>query len=456
MYARVYMLRRLCFNKLLKMLKILSMLAIDLETEEDENPDRYSTMYAGYLVEHIAPGILPHIEPVFLLQPIKHVHKRQLLLEYSGVKLLGLGSFRIGRTSRDEPVVEIAEQSLLAHLDLRGRRLVVDNNLMSKRAKRLAYWFTPIAMAAGLHRWGFSWRRIIASTIAVAWHHGVEPLYDIEAVAASFVEYAYNRLRYNIYGEERYMVPEALKYITYLQREIREAMNAANCVKDPAKFLMDTLDRLIDEVEKVLRGEVETLKEMLDRLDTRERRKHWSLLGVYGSGFSSLVGALRENRAIEEVSAENNAILLVPSETWSPLYLAALIGLAKRENINELKVVIGYTPQILPQIVFSIEVLEDYNVKIEKKGGEGGERDQLPKITLTVKKHEDKEVKLTLYMVPLIAKTPTIAYHQLKIVQEKIKANKLMYIPKHIALAPTIAALKKLEQENKASTLHNP
>jgi len=438
MYARMYVLEGLRFDKLLKMLKILSMLAIDLKAGRG----RRSTVYAGYLVEHVMPGILPHVEPVFLLRPAKHVHKRQLLLEYSGVKLLGLGSFRAGRTSRGELDVEISEQSLLAHLDLRSRRLVVDNDQVSKQAKKLKYWFTPIAMAAGLHRWGLSWRRIVASAVAVAWHYGFSPARDVEAVAASFVEYAYNRLRYNIYGEERYMVPEALRYIEELQRKIEKAVNESDYAKNLTS-LMDALDRLVDEVEGVLQGEVNMLKRALDKREVFGR-DGWKLLGVYREGLSSLLEALREDE-IERISAENSVLVLVPSETWSPLYLATLIELAKRCEVDGLKVVLGYTLQVLPQVIFSIEVLEDYGVQVERRG----EKDQLPGIVLK----PGGCGSLALYMVPLVAKTPTIAYHQLRIVQEKIRANKLVYIPKHVALAPTLVALKRLEQEGRAKAL---
>lgn len=438
MYARMYVLERLSFDKLLKMLKILSMLAIDLRA----GGGRPSTVYVGYLVEHVVPGVLPHIEPIILLRPVKLVHRRQQLLEYSGVKLLGLGSFRVGRTStRGRPDVEISEQSLLAHLDLRGRRLVVDDDQVSRQARGIVYWFTPIAMAAGLHRWGLSWRKIVASTMAVAWHYGFPPAYDVEAVAASFIEYAYNRLRYNIYGEERYMVPEALRYVEEVQEEIRKAVDAANYVENPSKLLISVLDRLVDEARKVLQEDVEALKRALDRLEVGDGLK---LLGVYRGGLLAILKALQED-GVEEIVAKNNALILVPSETWSPLYLTTLVELARKSRVDGLKIVLGYTVQILPQIIFSIEVLEDYNIKVERRSG----RDQLPEIQLEIQEHK----KLTLYTVPLVAKTPIIAYHQLKTVQEKIGANKLVYIPKHVALAPTLVALKRLEQEGRAKAL---
>ena len=437
MYARMYVLERLSFDKLLKMLKILSMLAIDLRAREG----RPSTVYVGYLVEHVVPGVLPHIEPIILLKPVRLVHRRQQLLEYSGVKLLGLGSFRVGRTSTRGPDVEISEQSLLAHLDLRGRRLVVDDDLVSRQARELVYWFTPIAMAAGLHRWGLSWRKIVASTMAVAWHYGFPPAYDVEAVAASFIEYAYNRLRYNIYGEERYMVPEALRYVEEVQEEIRKAVDAANHVENPSNLLISVLDGLVDEARKVVQEDVEALKRALDRLEVGDGLK---LLGVYRGGLSAILEVLRKD-GVEEIVSENNALILVPSETWSPLYLATLVELVRKSGVDELKIVLGYTVQILPQIIFSIEVLEDYNIKVGRRSG----KDQLPEIQLETQEQK----KLTLYTIPLVAKTPTIAYHQLKTVKEKIKANKLVYIPKHVALAPTLAALKKLEQEGKAKAL---
>ncbi len=449
---------------LVYLMSFLSNLALDPHIVEysarNSSRNKGSEAYFGYVFSVMGENIL--VRPVMLLGSMRRVHKRYVTFSYIADRPYSIGGFIVGRIS-SKAMEEFSEQtSLLPHLDLRCRRIVVDAKALGELSD-LNYWFTPIAMLSGLHRWGFSWKRIILSTIPVYILHNWPPsINDLELISASIVEYVYNRRMYRAYGEERYMTTEAGRLLRELDERIKSFMESRGS-RDLSR-IKEFLNKLCREVRKYIDNDVSILLEIYEELllnNNLSRRSEYRLylLDVYKQNLESLNKVI--NGMISSIRRAKHKtsliIIIVATETMSPIYISFIIDKTIRElsnrqdlirKINTIKLLLLYTPQVLPQVIYSIYVLKDLG-----RIREYGDKTSL-KINSSVQSpRSDNSLPMYIELKPLIDKQPTLIYTELKAIFEEYSRENIklqvIYTPYHTGTISVLAALKRLSNEYK-------
>ncbi len=456
------------FEELLDLLMMSTNLSIDSlgiycrKKDKKRREDRQSIFFGYSMAVSSLNRDLHPLHPLIVIDRGKHMHKRQQLLDYSGSKLLGLGAFSVGRVA-DGDVFDVGESDLLGHIDLRSRRLTVSKETLGTGVRWVKKWYTPLTVIMGLHRWGLSWRRIIASALSLEVSRDPSAYIenDIRAVAASIVEYAYNRARYRVHGEERSMVSEALGFLEDIIGGMRRDIDNRRRVKDPVAAVSEVLDEYIDHVHCLLREEIYKLAEVVREI-TRDRwpkdldRDSLRILDVYKRGLKGIY------RLAREMVRGRYIVFLSPTETWSPIYLYPLTEYVRKHARKgySLNIVLGFTPQTLPHVVFSLVTL--YRIygykmnicegilnleKISFEPSSNADREHLYRVRIDL--GNDRHVEI--YPIPIIARNPSLTHRLLESIIETIdKHSKLLYTPEHCATTSMLYALYRLERSGRA------
>jgi len=451
------------------LISFLSNLALDPGIVKDPagGSRRNYSIYFRYIFSVIQRAIL--IKPLLLTGTGKYSHKRQILYSYIGARPYSIGGFIVGRVSSREMEEASEQTSLLPHLDLRCRRLAIDRKSLGVPG-RLNYWFTPIAMLSGLHRWGFSWRRIVLSTIPVYIHHDGPPsINDLELISASIVEYVYNRRMYKAYGEERYMTSEAIGVLRELDEKIKMFMetNGNSDLLRTIEFLNNLCKYVLQYIDNDISVLLDIYNELLwNNSLPKDSRYKLHILGVYGECLRFLNNVI--NKMISSIKRAKNKLsllfIMVATETMSPIYLSFFIDKIERlliekpwikDKIGAIRLLLLYTPQVLPQVLYSIYVLKDLG-KVE----EGSNRTEL-KIKLSEESEQSKnELPLYIDLRPLVDKQPSIVYTELKALFREYSDKDdtrilIAFTPHFTGTVSVLAALKRLGIEYKGNSQLN-
>jgi len=416
-----------------------------------------------YLIMYCDDPLFVMMYPVLSILRVKvgSLHKRFNLFYYIGQKYENVGGFLTARGIVKGVEAETSEEfALMPHLAIRNRRLIlVDDKSCYKKSVNGRLWYIILAALSGLHRWGLSWRRIITATLtfhlrvahlrSCGEHFDDKDIWNAcEIIALSLAEATINFATvYNkVYGEETYTIAEPIQF---LRREIGVVKGELGKILSvPVReTVMCDLCRLIYKLQEnyadKIYGEVCSWR---DRLFSGVPGS-LGLLSVYNrySGAYNLAN---------KVCVETDSIhVLAPTETFSPLELYIVFDMCDKLGVED--VVIVYSPEALPQVLFSIVT---YQYILNK--------DRLPEV---VRELYDKQSKLPattlyslkdachrVYLACVPCKSPILAYDALKRIGKILRNDrnfKFIFAPETISTVPILAALQKLKNENKAIAL---
>jgi len=434
-------------RSLVRFFAFVSNLAIDPRIVEDRGEKQ--DVYLWYDFDFF--GDTPYIKPFIALSPTsnsrRRVNKRIQLLTYASFKLLGLGGgFDVGRIIRSEEAEEPG--SYMAYLDARMRRFV---RLPPREAREVGRWFTLVAAVSGLHRWGYSWRRVVASALAlsIALGDGGIERGDVELLADSFAEYAFNRAVYGAVIDERYMTVEAGFRVAKMVDELRGCVSearravAGGSKAGALRVVSDCFARTRRTVLDELSEDLSTLR----RIVAGERPGGgMQLLGVYAE-FAESVERLARAVGDEVRRGRRVAVVLTATETWSPFSLYVLGDrLSRAAGGGSARVVVFYTPQVVPQILFSLYVYKEL-----KEGGTIKEelidvRTDEPRCMEDQQSGSERSESVPVEFCPLVGKDAETVYHTLRAVLKGRDA--VVYDPKAVGVASVLAALARLGAEH--------
>ncbi|ADM27444.1 hypothetical protein Igag_0610 [Ignisphaera aggregans DSM 17230] len=418
-------------------------LALDPEIVEDHDNERSQKLYLWYDVYFF--GDTPYLRPSLALETtVKWVQRRNEYLTYVSDKLLGIGGgFEVGRTVREK--IELDPGNYVAYLDTRMRRLLRTHPNYSEVLK-VENWFTLLAALCGLHRWGFSWRRIIASTLAL--YRALRSLNrgDVELLADSFMEYIFNRAVYGAIVDERYMAIEArqkvLKLIEKAKGVVEEVRRLVKNSKmgEALRILSNSFEDMRKTIFADLMNDISILADVAKGIESSERVKDIVFLGVYIEFINAIEDIINE---LEKVQGGRRArVVIGATETWSPLNLYITINRLAETVNRDVKVTIFYTPQLIPQILFSTKIVDDIRKDAKKqKAIENSQQE-----TKICVEYRYDEHSIEIEFCPIIGKDAETIYHTLRSVID-INNEVPVYSPKIVGIAPMLSAIIRIELE---------
>jgi len=275
----------------------------------------------------------------------------------------------------------------------------------------------------------------------------------VELLADSFVGYAFNGAVYGAVIDERYMAVEAGLRVAKLVDELRDCVSEARRAAaegSKARALSVASDCFVEARRAMLSALSEDLS-ALARIAAGERPgSGMQLLGVYAE-FAESVERLARAVGEEVRRREKVVAVLTATETWSPFSLYVLGDkLSRAAGGGSVRAVVFYTPQVVPQIVFSLHVYNELEEESAVKGG------QLVDVSIDDSGCVEEDQRgqsgsgrsrgVSMEFCPLVGKDAEAVYYTLRAVLKGRDA--VVYDPKTAGVASMIAALARLRAEN--------
>jgi len=484
----------LSMSEYVALLSMLSNLAIDLCLEVYRHRDckHHSSgskknnelkLVVGLNIEKpITPFTAPRPIPFVLALPSTRSHKRQLTLEYLGTKLLSVGYFLGGRAvlrkgAEITRYVEVSEEkALVPHLDQRHMRFVISVPSDILKSLTPGLWYLPLALVAGVHRWGISLRRVVLSTYAV--HAAFTDIgkelraADLDLLSLGFALASYMSQYYQHHlrelGEFLYAYAEGLdpSLDNWARMTLTKYVEGGGCSVDEfvESFVSKAIEFRNTSIIKAVEG-LSTIARDAKSLEHVNERDLPSAARIYVRNARSIKEICDYVAPKGEKAVSSTVIIFFVTETWSLFNILTLANYLKStiKNLEELKMLLLYTPQALLQTLLSIltvpikgdsqnrlltvaskrEYLEASKICLDPRDGE------LPCIEINNVNLGGKELRIVVYLAPVIGKTPNVVYQNLESIVDILlnaKGNNIKEIVIHqdfTGIASVLAAALK-------------
>jgi len=164
-------------------------------------------------------------------------------------------------------------------------------------------------------------------------------------------------------------------------------------------------------------------------------------LGVYIEFINAIEDIINELKKVQR--GRRARVVIGATETWSPLNLYITINrLAETVVDRDVKVTIFYTPQLIPQILFSTKIVD--NLRKDAKKQKAIENSQQETKICIEYRYDEHSIEIE--FCPMIGKDTETIYHILRSVID-INNEVLVYSPKIVGIAPMLTAIIRIELE---------
>ncbi len=393
--------------------------------------------------------------PTLNIPKCPKIHKYFNLFYYIGQKYHSIGGFLVTRKLAKGAEAEVLEErTLMPHFAVRHRKIAIPRERMKGEEVSGKLWYVILAALSGLHRWGLSWRRIIAATLT--FHllsrrdnfSDRDLCYACDIIALSMAEAALNlALMYDrVYGEETYTIAEPIQLLRRDIVHIKKMLE--DILRNPYKdYVIGDICRLFYTLKgeymcKIYEEVIYWSRELFSRAPLK-----MGLLDVYYRYKGAYNSA---NRVCVEA---DSIYVLAPTESFSPLELYIVFDMCDRLGVED--IVVLYSPEALPQVLFSI-VTYQYILNKDRLPEVIRElydkQSNLPVATL----YSPKDVCHRVYLACIPCKSPILAYDALRRIGKILRNDKnfkFVFAPETVSTVPILAALQKLKNENRAIAL---